>query len=74
MSHSHRITPFPVMGSTISFWQGLKSLRKFQVDNPHGEAMKELSSDTKGTFRDTQWKSLGKNLPENWEQVQSHFK
>ena len=69
-----RTTFRPLEGSTISVWEDIESLRRFQKENPHGEAMKVLSSDTKGRFQYAQWKSRGDALPRTWEEAEGYIK
>ncbi len=71
---SLRTTFRPFEGSTISVWEDIESLRRFQKENPHGEAMEVLSSDTKRWFQYTQWKSRGDALPRTWEEAEGHLK
>ena len=61
-------------GSTISVWEDIESLRRFQKENPHGEAMEVLSPDLKGEFKVVQWKSRGDAFPRTWEEAEGHFK
>ena len=48
---SLRTTIRPLEGSTISVWEDVESLRRFQKENPHAEAMEVLSADTKRWFQ-----------------------
>ncbi|MGQ0604454.1 MAG: hypothetical protein ACT4QE_22465 [Anaerolineales bacterium] len=69
-----RATFRPLEGSTISVWEDIDSLRRFQKENPHGDAVKVLGSGTKGGFQYAQWKSRGEALPRTWEEAEGHLK
>ena len=64
----------PLEGSTISMWEDVESLRRFQKENPHGKAMQVLRADTKGEFQYTQCKIRGDSLPRTWQEAESRFK
>jgi len=70
---SFRTTLRPLEGSTISVWEDIESLRRFQKEHPHGEAMEVLRSEAKGVFRFTQWKSRGDALPRTWEEAEGRL-
>ena len=72
---SLRTTVRPFEGSTISVWEDVESLRRFQKEKPHAEAMEVLlSSDTKRWFQYTQWKCRGDALPCTWEEAEGRLK
>ena len=61
-------------GSTISVWEDIESLRRFQKENPHKEAMEVVSMDLKGKFQYIQWKSQGDALPHTWKEAEDRLK
>jgi hypothetical protein len=69
-----RATFQPLGGATISVWADVESLRYFQKENPHGEAVRLLHSNTTGGFQYVQWKCRGDTLPRTWEEAEDHFK
>ena len=71
---SLRTTVRPLEGSTISVWEDVESLRRFQNENPHAEAMEVLSSGTKRWFQYALWKSRGDALPRTWEEAEGRLK
>jgi len=69
-----RTTFKPFEGWTISVWEDMESLRRFQMENPHGEAMEVLRSNTTRRFQYVQWKSYGDALPRTWEDAAGTLK
>ena len=61
-------------GSTISVWEDIESLRRFQKENPHKEAMEVVSMDLTGKFQYIQWKSRGAALPRIWKEAEDRLK
>ena len=57
-------------GMTISVWEDIESLRRFQKENPHREAMEVVSMDLTGKFQYIQWKSRGDALPRIWKEAE----
>ena len=69
-----RATFRPIEGPTISVWEVIESLRRFQKENPNGEAVDVLSSNTKGKFQYAQWKCRGDVLPGTWEEADERLR
>jgi quinol monooxygenase YgiN len=61
-------------GSTISIWEDIESLRRFQKENPHKEAMEVVSMDLKGKFQYVQWKSRSNAFPRTWKEAEARLK
>jgi len=61
-------------GSTISIWEDIESLRRFQKENPHKEAMEVVKMDLKGKFQYVQWKSRSDEFPRTWQEAEDRFK
>jgi len=64
-----------VQGATISVWEDVESLRRFIVENPHGEAARVLRSEKRAEtqFQYIQWKCRGDALPVTWKDADTHF-
>ena len=63
----------PLEGSTVSIWENIDTLKKFQLQNPHASAMRDFRSRTPRPFRYAQWKGSVSTLPSKWEEVNAHF-
>jgi len=61
-------------GSTISVWEDIESLRRFQKENPHREAMEVVSMDLTGKFQYIPWESRGDALPRIWKEAEDRLK
>ena len=61
-------------GSTISIWEDIESLRRFQKENPHKEAMDVVRMDLKGKFQYVQWKSRDDAFPHTWKEAEARLK
>ena len=61
-------------GLTISMWEDIESLRRFQKENPHKEAMEVVSMDLKGKFQYVQWKSRGDAFPRICKEAEDRSK
>ena len=61
-------------GMTISIWEDIESLRRFQKENPHKEAMDVVKMDLKGKFQYIQWKSRGDAFPHTWKEAEDRLK
>lgn len=68
-----RAIMIPPQGATISIWENIESLRYFQKENSHGEAVRLLRSNTKEKFQYVQWTCRGDTLPLTWEETDAHF-
>jgi len=60
-------------GMTISVWEDIESLRRFQKENPHKEAMEVVKMDLKGQFQYIQWKSRGDAFPRTWKEAENRL-
>ena len=63
----------PLQGSTVSIWENVDSLRQFQFQNPHRNAMRDFRSTTPRPFRYAQWKGSIRTFPHKWEEVNARF-
>jgi quinol monooxygenase YgiN len=61
-------------GMTISVWEDIESLRRFQKEDPHKEAMDAVRMDLKGKFQYLQWKSRSDAFPRTWTEAEAHLK
>ena len=61
-------------GMTISVWEDIESLRRFQKEDPHKEAMDVVKMDLKGKFQYLQWKSRGDAFPRTWQEAEDRLK
>ena len=64
----------PPQGATLSVWEDIESLRYFQKENSHGEAVPLLRSNKKGKFQYVQWKCRGDAFPYTWEETEDQLK
>ena len=61
-------------GMTISIWEDIEALRRFQKEAPHQEAMEVVKMDLKGKFQYIQWKSRSAAFPRTWKDAEARLK
>jgi quinol monooxygenase YgiN len=60
-------------GSTVSVWEDAQSLKKFQRENPHADAMRTFRSRPARPFRYAQWRATSRTLPSSWKEITDHL-